>query len=357
MFKLINFSAVIVLLVSLDAWADQVTLKNGDRLSGRIIKSDTSALSIKSDFAGTVAVQWDAVQEISSTQPLHVTSKDGQVLVGTLTTTAGKVEVDTREAGKVMLVKEAIRAIRSSEEQTAYEAEIERLRNPRLTDLWTGSVDAGLSLARGNAETTNYNLATEAARITSRDKISAHFSSLFAKNKTNGKSQTTANAKRGGIRYDLNLSSRTFAFGFTELESDQFQRLDIRVVLGGGLGRHVMKTERTALDLFGGGAFNKEVFATGPRRSSGELLTGEEFSYQLANRTFFKERAVLYPNLSQVGEYRLTFDSSVITNLNRWLAWHLTLSDRYLSNPLPGTKKNDLLLTTGIRVSFGRPRS
>ena len=37
-----------------------------------------------------------------------------------------------------------------------------------------------------------------------------------------------------------------------------------------------------------------------------------------------------------------------------WLAWQLTLSDRYLSNPVPGTKKNDVLLTTGLRLTLAR---
>jgi hypothetical protein len=35
---------------------------------------------------------------------------------------------------------------------------------------------------------------------------------LYSQNSTTGISQVTANAKRGGIRYDLNLSSKVFAF-------------------------------------------------------------------------------------------------------------------------------------------------
>ncbi|PYV42937.1 MAG: hypothetical protein DMG06_12465 [Acidobacteria bacterium] len=50
----------------------------------------------------------------------------------------------------------------------------------------------------------------------------------------------------------------------------------------------------------------------------------------------------------------ISFDSSLVTNINRWLGWQLTLSDRYLSNPVPGTKKNDVLLTTGLRLTFAR---
>lgn len=36
------------------ALADQVTLKNGDRLSGTIVKTDDDKLEMKSEFAGDV---------------------------------------------------------------------------------------------------------------------------------------------------------------------------------------------------------------------------------------------------------------------------------------------------------------
>jgi hypothetical protein len=40
--------------------------------------------------------------------------------------------------------------------------------------------------------------------------------------------------------------------------------------------------------------------------------------------------------------------------LKSGLSWQITLSDRFHSDPLPGLKKNDLLLTTGVRVTFGK---
>jgi len=60
--------------------------------------------------------------------------------------------------------------------------------------------------------------------------------------------------------------------------------------------------------------------------------------------------------MSELGQYRGQFDTSMLTKLSTWLGWQITLSDRYLSNPLPGIKKNDLLLTTGLRLTFGRER-
>ena len=61
----------------------------------------------------------------------------------------------------------------------------------------------------------------------------------------------------------------------------------------------------------------------------------------------------LFSNLSDPGEYRVTFDSTVTTRLNDWLNWQTTVSDRYLSNPQAGKRSNDLLFTTGIRITLG----
>ena len=72
------------------ASADQITLKNGDRLTGTIEKSDGKQLVIKTEFAGEVTVQWSAVQDIKSDQQLHVGLKNGQTVVGPVNTTDGK---------------------------------------------------------------------------------------------------------------------------------------------------------------------------------------------------------------------------------------------------------------------------
>jgi len=137
--KRLSLVFTVIALVCPGVFADQVTLKNGDRLTGDILKSDEKALVIKSEFAGEVTVQWPAVDTISSTQTLQVGLKDGQTIVGTVTPNDGKVQLQTREAGSILTTKDAIVAIRSDKEQTAYDAELDRLRHPPQTfgaDSW-----------------------------------------------------------------------------------------------------------------------------------------------------------------------------------------------------------------------------
>lgn len=345
---------ILALLLVGSAFADEVKLKNGDRLTGVITKSDGKTLTIKSEFAGVVNIAWDAVDQITSSQPLYLNLEDGQTVVGEVKGGVDRYAVATKNAGEVAVAKGVIKSIRNQDEQTAYLSEIDRLRNPGLLDLWAGALDLGYSLTRGNAETNTFTLGANAARATTRDKITVYVSAIKANAQPIGETEKreTANALRGGGRYDLNLSSRSFAFAFSDLEFDEFQKLDLRMVLGGGAGWHAIKNERTVFDLFGGGSFNKEYFSTGLKRSSGELLFGEELTHKLSARSLLKHKMVIFPNLSEFGDARVNFDTTVVTNLNRWLAWQVTLSDRYLSNPVPGAKKNDVLFTTGLRLTF-----
>jgi putative salt-induced outer membrane protein YdiY len=349
----------------MSARADQVTLKNGDRLTGTIINSDAKTLLIKTDLAGDVNVQWDAVTSIVSAQTLHLALKDGQTIVGTVNTNDGKFEVATKETGPVTAPKDAVVVVRNDAEQKAYDEQIERLRHPHLTDFWSGLLDTGLSLTRGNSEALTYSLSGKAARVTDRDKISVYTTAVYAKSTTNDVSSTTAHAIRGGVRGDLNVSDRLFVFGFTDFEYDQFQDLDLRNVIGGGLGYHVIKTKNTNFDLFAGGSYDADFYgaiaatATTPARpaitrKTGELVLGETFNAKINNRTTFVEQFSLYPNISNTGNYRFQFDATAATKLKNWLSWQVTYSDRYLSDPLAGFKKNDLILSTGVRLTFGK---
>jgi putative salt-induced outer membrane protein YdiY len=336
------------------AFADQITLKNGDRLTGTIVKSDGKTLVIKADLAGTVTVPWDAVTAFTSSDNLFLTLKDGQTVAGKVTAGESKVQVATTQAGQVSTSKDAIQTIRSKDEQTAYQAEVERMRNPRLIDLWSGSVGASLAGARGNVNTENLAFDMNAARTTPRDKISVYLNTLYSRSDATGPSVTTADIIRGGIGYNFNIGSRTFAFGLTDMSYDRFADLDFRFVGGGGIGWHAIKSERAAFDLSVGGAFDKAFYSTGVKDTAGEVLFGEEYTYKIAKKLAFGEKLVLFPNLSQTGNVRITFDSSLVGSINKWLGWQLTLSDRYLTNPLAGKKRNDLLYTTGIRVTFAR---
>src|SRR5688572_13901908 len=70
------------LVTSVAAWADQVTLANGDRVSGKLIQSEGSVLKMNTDLMGEVKIPWNAVISFNSEGPLAVVLSDGRVARG-----------------------------------------------------------------------------------------------------------------------------------------------------------------------------------------------------------------------------------------------------------------------------------
>lgn len=339
---------------AIPVFADQVTLTNGDHVTGAIVKSDAKTLVIKTDYAGDVTVKWPAVSSIQSDEELYVGLAGGQIVVGPVSMSDGKIEIQTKNEGTVTSTKDAVQFIRTDAEQAAYNAQTYRLEHPRLTDFWNGFADAGLSTTRGNSSTLSFTFDGKAIRTTEADIFTVYFNSILTKSSVTGPTLTTAHSIVGGLRGDFNITPRFFVFGTTDFQYDELEKLDLRNTLGGGGGVHVLKTERTLFDVYGGGDYSQAYYSTGVSQKSAEINLGENVSYKASSRTLLSEQLDLYPNVSDIGQFRMTLNASAATKIAGWLAWQVAVGDRYVSNPIPGIKSNDLVLTTGIRVTFGK---
>ena len=193
-FELVALIVFVGLCSSL--FADQITLKNGDRLTGTVVKSDGKTLVLHTDAAGDVTIQFSAIQQITSEQELHVSTKDGKTAVGPVSTSDGKLEVATKTAGTVEAATGDVTLIRNDAEQTAYEKSL----HPGLMRGWNGGANVGFSLARGNSETENLALAFNAVHPTLNDKITLYASSIYTKNDLPAPGSVGANLEQGGLR-------------------------------------------------------------------------------------------------------------------------------------------------------------
>ena len=352
---------------STSLFADQVTLKNGDRLTGTVVKSDGKELVLHTDAAGDVTLKFDAIQEIKTDAELHVTVKGGKTTVGPVTTTDGKLEVATKTAGTVEVPRADVTLIRNDAEQQAYDKSL----HPGLMHGWNGGLNVGFSVARGNSQTENLALAFNAVHPTLHDKITLYASSINTTNDLANPS-TVANLEQGGLRYDRDVMPRLFVFGAGDFMANALQFLDLRQVYSGGFGFHAIKSDRTILDFLGGLNYTHETYSNGTLlvpatppnpaiyESYGKtnrfaaLTLGEELNTKLGKSTVLTESAGFFPNLQQTGEYRFTFNLGTVTKLNKWLGWQNQFGDIYVSNPPTGSKSNDVILTTGLNISFTR---
>src|ERR1035437_4952497 len=176
----------LVYLAASVTWGDQVVLKNGDRVTGSIIKKDGKNLTIKTAQFGVVTTSWDQVDSVRADKPVNVVLPDGRTVQGTLATTNGKVEVTTKDA-KLSLAPAEVATIRDDAEQKAYE----RLLKPGWGQLWAGGVSVGFAGTSGNAKTLTFTTGINAARVTNTDKTTLYFHAIKASALINGTNAAT----------------------------------------------------------------------------------------------------------------------------------------------------------------------
>jgi len=336
------------------SYAEQVTLKNGDRLTGAIVSVSDKKLTIKTAYAGLITVGWDAVATFSTEQPMVVTRTDKQVVSGAVNTKDSEVVVNTTSGAQQIPMAE-VAVMRSPADQAAYEKSL----HPGILEGWAGGGNVGLALARGNSDTTNLALGFNAARPTTTDKWTIQAASLYSTSTANNVTTTTANALGGLIRYDHNLTPKLFAFGLFAGSYDHAQDLDVRVSPSGGLGYHAIASKVTTLDLLGGFGYTYESYSTGGPNNTGKsdnLLNatiGDEFSHKFSANTSVLQDFYFFPYLNDDGGYRGVFDFGLSSKLYKVITWNLNFGDRYNSKPVAGKKNNDVLLTTGLGLTFG----
>jgi Protein of unknown function, DUF481 len=95
---------------------------------------------------------------------------EGELAVGPISTNDGYIEV----AGRSVPLRDVV-AMRNRDEQRAWE----RLQRAGVLHLWTGFIDLGLALARGNARTDTLTGAMNATRTTANDKIAFKFQQIY----------------------------------------------------------------------------------------------------------------------------------------------------------------------------------
>ena len=359
-FQAVTFISLFVL--SALCFADRVTLKNGDRLTGTVLQSDGKTLVLHTSAAGDVTIKYSEIQDITTEQELNITLKDGKTLVGPVTTSDGKLEVATKSGGTVPADKDEVKLIRNDEEQEAYN----KLLHPGLFHGWNGGANVGFAVARGNSETESLALAFTATHPTVDSKISVYANSINTTNNLATPS-TVANLTQGGLRYDRDVTPRLFVFVAADYMVNGLQSLDLRQVYSGGLGFHAIKSANTALDFLGGINYTHETYSNGPAiagtapvvfASYGTtnrfpaLTLGEELNQNLGKSTVLTEAFYVFPNLQQTGEYRVTFNAGTVTKIGKWIGWQNQFAFIDISNPPGGTKRNDVVFTTGLNVAF-----
>jgi putative salt-induced outer membrane protein YdiY len=314
------------------ASADQVTLVNGDILTGTIEKAISGKLTLKTDYAGPVEIDVAKIVKVSSTSSVEIRLKDGEVLKG---------QIGATEEGKVLVERSGQR------EATAVEwKDIASINPPPFK--WTGSITVAGNAQTGNTHRNGASVLLDASRRTATDRFSLGYQFNYA----HENNAVTARNHYGFLKYDYFFTTRLYGFLSTELLSDTFRDLKLRVAVGPGVGYQVWDDPVRFLSLDAGLSYISEMRTIGDDQDFLSARLGGHLSYKVASFITFSDRLLIYPRLDHIGRYLLHNEGALEAPVaSGWALKLANIIDRD-SNPPLGTAKDDIQWILGLQYSF-----
>lgn len=219
---------------------------------------------------------------------------------------------------------------------------------------WSGNADLGLTLTRGNSETTNLSLGASLVRRLPAQKWSLN--GTFVRATTDG--EETANRGDARLQYDYFPDRRFFFFARAAGGFNRPAGIDLRLSPGAGVGYELVATERVQLDVETGGTWIRDEFLDGSSQEDLFLSLSQSFNWTVSETTDLEQHVVYEPNSAALDDYHLTGELAVSSMITGALGLKVKVRDEFDSEPFvdPDTgvqrEKNDLTLVTGLTLKF-----
>jgi len=247
-------------VLSPSALADQAYLQDGSLLVGSVLGVADGALKLETGFGGELAIPWAQVSGLATDGVYVVQLHSGAQVAGVFRVVDGAPMVYPSAEEGVPLALVEVAAIWPEGQEPAAAAppaeEAAPAEEPAPKASWTGRAELGLNGQSGNKERFDVRGGFDLNRKTDLTRLNLYLKGDYAE--TN--SLRSTNEVMAGARLEYDFSERTYVFGKIDLEYDEFENLDLRTTLTGGLGHFFVKREKIELKGWLGAGYEYEKF-------------------------------------------------------------------------------------------------
>jgi putative salt-induced outer membrane protein YdiY len=322
--------------------ADELVLKNGDRLTGKIQRLVEDKLIFKSDVAGDLKIDISNIETFSSDLPIELHLKDGTIL--------------NQRAIMAEPNRFAIEGGDAVQPQTFEIANLMSINPPeKPKPKWTGNISAGLTATQGNTSTESVNASINLTRRSEKDrtKLTADYAKGRQEDPDTGVKKTTEDWWRTKAKYDYFFSKKLYGYLDGRYEKDSIAQLDRRVVLGGGAGYQWIESDDMNLSTEAGLASVYEKFDN--QTSSNSELSfqlGYNFDKKLHKSVTFLHDLTYYPSTDNFSNYYLTTTAELRTYFTERMFANFKVIYDYDATPAMGAGNTDVKYILSVGLSF-----
>ena len=311
--------------------ADQVTLDNGDRLTGTVKRIGGGSLVIGTDYAGDVTIDLKRITSLQTDADMTVVLDDDTRLYGRVGGNGQTLEIPEHEPVEM--------------------ARVSKVEPGRVTGKewkFSGRLALGASESSGNTSTRSLHWDGELVALQDVNRYTVGGRGDYGSaNGTQNQDDTIVYAQ-----YDRILSKKWYAYANASLENNRFADIYLRAVGGVGVGYQWLDTERTKLALEAGPSYVYTDYYTRAteQNAAARLVTKLDYWIWKHAVQFFNYNE-FYPALD---DYKNSFFRSQLglrfPLVDKFLAtvqWNLDWN----GNPPPGKVKLDqtVILSLGYR--------
>jgi putative salt-induced outer membrane protein YdiY len=330
--RLFLVSLLLTVMAPASAAADEVLMKNGDLLTGTVVRAGEGMLTLKTEYAKSIRVNMSGISTVSTDEPVEVHLSDGQVLKGKL---------EEAEEGRSYLAGDEGR------EETSFSWDMVKAINPDKRK-WSGNFSVGASANRGNTEDLSVSLAGRATRRTEYVRFDIRFRFNYAEEEE----KVTTRDFYGSMKYDYFIRERLYTFLVLEFNKDEFKDLNLRTAVGPGLGYQIWDEEDRALQVEAGVSYFNEDLDEG---EDDDWVTGRfaaDGRWKVLDAVELSNYFVAYLNLSDIKDTQIRNEASAVDSFSPSWALELTYILEFDNEPSIEVKKTDHTWVAAIRYAF-----
>jgi len=212
---------------------------------------------------------------------------------------------------------------------------------------WNSSVSAGLTLVRGNTDTTLFSadFLTEKKQPTDEYSLGAG----LAYGTQNG--LDTANMYKAFGQWNHLFSDRFYSYVRADGLRDLISDVDYRFNLGPGAGYYLVKNTNTFLATEVGAGYENEHLG-GAYDSFATVRFAERFEHKFSDRARLWQTVEVLPQVDKFDNYLVNFEIGMEAAVSKSVSLKVCLDDNYANRPAADRLKNDAKIVAGVSYKF-----
>jgi hypothetical protein len=368
---------------------EELTLTNGDKLTGQLLNSTGTEIKFKSDLAGEVTVKWVNVKELKSRRDFAVVPKDVKDARNSDSVPQGAIKI--REKGIMVSPFSAAKpatseppaagkekeGVSSAEvavakeipttriafivDDTTYQKEIHKKIGFRSG--WDGHITTGTSMIYSTQNSYLFQVDTALKRtvptvswLDPKLRTTLNFTLSAGKTTQPETATTITNIYHVDAERDEYFSQRGYYLQGLSFDHNYSQGLVLQQTYGFGIGSTIFKREYSEFDVTADVHYESQQFnATADVTELNLHLIGSTLTESFTRKwgkIHFDEKVLADVAWNNASAFSAAGNSSMRVPVYKRLSFSVSTIDNFLNNPQVGYKKNSFQFSTGFALNL-----